>query len=67
MPRNRKSGGVAQKDKVPLTDDQVEKLLDAIKGLPPYVFVMLGIYAGLRREEILGLKWDSVFLDCDAP
>lgn len=22
---------------------------------------------GLRREEILGLKWDSVFLDADAP
>ena len=62
-----KGGGVAQKDKIPLTDDQVEKLLDAIKGLPPYVFVMLGIYAGLRREEILGLKWDSVYLDCDAP
>ena len=26
-----------------------------------------GLYAGLRREEILGLKWDSVFLDTDAP
>ena len=32
---------------------------DAIYGLPPYVFVMLGLYAGLRREEILGLQWDS--------
>lgn len=27
------------------------RLLDAIQGLPPYVFVMLGLYAGLRREE----------------
>ena len=35
--------------------------------LPPYVFVMLGLYAGLRREEILGLQWDSVYLDCEAP
>lgn len=42
-------------------------LLDAIYGLPPYVFVMLGLYAGLRREEILGLQWDSVYLDCEAP
>ena len=25
-----------------------------------YVFVMIGLYAGLRREEILGLKWDCV-------
>ena len=28
---------------------------------------MLGLYAGLRREEILALKWDSVYLDLDAP
>lgn len=28
---------------------------------------MIGLYAGLRREEILGLKWDCVFLDTDTP
>lgn len=50
-------GGIPQKDRLPLTDEQVDKLLDAIYGLPPYVFVMLGLYAGLRREEILGLQW----------
>ena len=44
-------GGIPQKD-LRLTDEQVDKLLDAIYGLPPYVFVMLGLYAGLRREEI---------------
>ena len=60
-------GGKPQKDKDALTDDQIDKLLSAIKGLPPYVFVMIGLYAGLRREEILGLKWDSVYLDGDAP
>lgn len=38
-----KNGGVAQKDKIPLTDEQVARLLDAIKGLPPYVFVMIGL------------------------
>ena len=53
-------GGVPQKDRIPLTDEQVEKLLQATKGLPPYLFVMLGLYAGLRREEILALEWDSV-------
>lgn len=62
-----KGGGVPQTDKIPLTDEQVERLLAAIKGLPPYVFVMLGLYAGLRREEILALQWDSVYLDTDAP
>lgn len=60
-------GGVPQKDRIPLTDEQVEKLLQATKGLPPYLFVMLGLYAGLRREEILALEWDSVYLDLDAP
>lgn len=63
----KKSGGVPQKDREALTDDQVEKLLDTIRGLPPYVFVMLGLYAGLRREEILGLKWDCVILNTDTP
>lgn len=62
-----KGGGIPQTDKIPLTDEQVERLLEAIKGLPPYVFVMLGLYAGLRREEILALQWDSVYLDTDAP
>ncbi len=58
--------GFPRRTRLPLTDEQVDKLLDAIYGLPPYVFVMLGLYAGLRREEILGLQWDSVYLDCEA-
>lgn len=64
---NAKGGGVPQEEKQALTDEQVERLLDAIRGLPPYVFVMIGLYAGLRREEILALQWDSVYLDMDAP
>ena len=60
-------GGIPKKEKKALTDQQVEQLLEAIKGLPPYVFVMIGLYAGLRREEILALKWDSVYLDGEVP
>ena len=62
-----KGGGVPQEDRQALTGEQVERLLDAIRGLPPYVFVMIGLYAGLRREEILALQWDSVYLDTDTP
>ena len=62
-----KGGGVPQKDREALSDEQVVLLLDTIRGLPPYVFVMLGLYAGLRREEILALKWECVVLDTDAP
>ena len=60
-------GGIPKKVKEPLTDAQVKTLLDTIRGLPPYVFVMIGLYSGLRREEILGLQWDCVFLDAPAP
>ena len=60
-------GGTPKQEKKALTDEQVKILLDTIRGLPPYVFVMIGLYAGLRREEILGLKWDCVFLDEKTP
>ena len=62
-----KGGGVPQKDKEALTDEQAQRLIDTCRGLPPYVFVMLGLYAGLRREEILALKWECVFLDTETP
>lgn len=62
-----KGGGVPQTEKSALTDDQINQLLGAVRNLPPYTFVMLGLYAGLRREEILALQWDSVYLDAEAP
>ncbi len=60
-------GGYAKAERTTLTDKQITTLLDTVKNLPPYVFVMLGLYAGLRREEILALQWDCVFLDDDVP
>ena len=39
----------------------------AVRELPPYLFIMLGLYSGLRREEILALQWDCVFLDESTP
>lgn len=60
-------GGKPAKKKDALTDEQVKLLLDTVKGLPPYVFIMIGLYSGLRREEILALQWDCVFLDAPTP
>lgn len=60
-------GGRPPKERQALTAQQVQTLLDAVRGLPPYPFVMLCLYAGLRREEALALQWDSVFLDDPAP
>lgn len=60
-------GGVPGQEKEALSDEQVKILLDTVRELPPYVFVMLGLYAGLRREEILALQWDCVFLEEKTP
>ena len=60
-------GGKPAKKREALTDQQVAVLLDTVKGLPPYLFVMLGLYFGMRREEILALQWDCVFLDEPTP
>lgn len=60
-------GGKPAKEKQALTASQVKTLLDAVRGLPPYPFVMIGLYAGLRREEILALQWDCVDLDGKTP
>ncbi len=63
-----KGGGIPQKERSPLTDEQCERLLNAAKDHEPtYTFVMLGLYAGLRREEILALEWNCVFLNVAAP
>lgn len=60
-------GGTPSKGKEALTDTQVKQLLEAVRGLPPQTFVMIGLFAGLRREEILALQWDCVFLDAPTP
>lgn len=60
-------GGKAPKERPALTDEQVETLLSAVEGLPVEAFIRIGLGAGLRREEILGLQWDCVHLDSNAP
>lgn len=62
-----KAGGVETQEKVPLTPEQCEALEEAVKGTRAYTFVMLGLYAGLRREEICGLRWCDVDLTAKTP
>ncbi len=51
-----------------LTDAQVSVLLAAVNGIYPLeTFVRLGLYAGLRKEESLALRWDCVDLNPAAP
>ena len=62
-----KAGGAKSKEKVPLTPEQCRALLEATKGTRAYLFIMLGLYAGLRREEICGLRWADVDLTATPP
>ena len=62
-----KAGGKKAQEKVPLTDEQVDRLVAAVRGTAVEPFVMLGLYAGMRKEEILGLRWENVHLEAPAP
>jgi len=65
--RKIKAGGVKTAEKEAMTASQAAILEDAVKGTGAEIFVAIGLYAGLRREEIIGLKWDCVDLESDAP
>lgn len=62
-----RAGGKRAAEKEALTRQQMRTLEDAVAGTRIYPFVMIGLYAGLRREEILGLQWDCVHLNGAAP
>ena len=65
--RRLKAEGKSPEQKKALTEAQTAALLRAVRGLKVEPFVMLGLYTGMRREEICGLRWDSVELEGKAP
>ena len=65
--RRLKPGGRPAEKRQALTEEQQEQLLDAVRGLKAEPFVMLGLYTGMRRGEICGLRWDCVHLEDDTP
>jgi len=65
--KHAKPGGKKPQAKLALTEKQVTSLLDAIKGLPVELPIRLGLFAGLRREEVYGLQWRDVHLEGPAP
>lgn len=58
-----KAGGEAAKEKVPLTPEQSQRLLEATAGTRAYPAVAIMLGAGLRKEEVLGLMWEDVDLE----
>ncbi len=65
--RKLKPGGKPPAPKQALTEPQQEKLLAAVRGLKVEPMIMLGLYTGMRRSEICGLRWSCVHLDGAAP
>ncbi len=51
------------KEMKPLTPDQARKLLEAAKGHPQEALFVLALATGMRRGELLGLKWQDVNLN----
>ena len=51
------------KEMVTLAPEQVNKLLDAVRDTPYYNLFYIAIYTGLRRSELLALRWSHIDLD----
>lgn len=60
-------GGKPPEKKQALTESQQAQLIDAVRGLAVEPMVWLGLYTGMRRGEICGLRWSCVHLDGAAP
>ncbi|MFQ5382815.1 MAG: site-specific integrase, partial [Dehalococcoidia bacterium] len=67
IPRNPVDGAEAPRPKRPelrtLTPDEVRKLLAFVEETPRFALYALAVTTGLRRGELLGLRWDDIDLD----
>lgn len=52
-------GGLSKRS-VLLSPIEAQNVIDAFEGHPLHITVILALYYGLRRSEVLGLKWSAV-------
>ena len=62
-------GGKESEEKKALTDQQVSALYEAIADAKTHIllFVRFALNTGMRREELLALRWENVFLTVQHP
>jgi integrase len=58
--KNAKPPKVKSEEKITWTVDEVNRFLNLIKNSSMEIPYLLAIFTGMRREEVLGLKWDDV-------
>ncbi len=54
---------IAKEEITPLTPEEVNILFDTVSGSPLEALYVLAVTTGLRKGELLGLKWSDVDLD----
>jgi len=54
---------VLKKQIMPLTDEEVNTLFETVRGNPLEALYILGVTSGLRKGELLGLKWNDINFD----
>jgi len=57
--------GKKQVKKVYMNKDEAQKVLDAFKDDPIQPIVYMALFYGLRKSEVLGLKWENVNFEED--
>lgn len=55
-----KPTGKATQEKETLAADEREVLLDRVKNILARMFLLIGLYTGMRRSEIPGLQWKVI-------
>lgn len=58
--RIRRKKSTVTKRVVMLTADEGQAVINAFEGHPLHTAVILSLYYGLRRSEVLGLKWSAI-------
>lgn len=56
----KRSKNTVTRGAVMLTTEQAQKVINAFKGHYLYELVVVAFYYGLRRSEVLGLRWSAV-------